>query len=163
MAVIVLYGLSLMKAGAQNGSGSYDYIVSTIQMLNQSAIGDYEELTKIARETPHRLADVGWLQEKSREMNMSGGYLIVRLGDEIICNGASDENDIDVERLPDFGDNEQAKQAAVFLEGNNPALIRQIDFVLEDGTKGTLFLVSTSKSILPEVKRVLGISLCRLF
>ena len=79
----------------------------------------------------------------------------MRVGDEIICNGDSSKTDIDVDRLPDFGDNEQAEQAAVFLEGSNPALVRQVDFVLEDGTQGTLFLVNTAKSILPEVRRVL--------
>ena len=156
VAFAVLYGLSLLKTNVQNGFGNnYDYIVSTIQMLNQSAASDYRELSEIAGENPERLTDLEWLEERNQRMEESGGYLIVRVGDEIICNGASDENDIDVSRLPDYGDNEQAKQSAIFLEGTNPALIRQIDFELSEGTQGTLFLVSTSKSILPEVKRVL--------
>ena len=155
VAGIVLYGLSLLQDRANAQANGYDFIISSIQILNQSTASQYQELSRVAEDNPELLTDIEWLEGENRQLQANGAYLIVRVGDEIICNGDSSKTDIDVDRLPDFGDNEQAKQAAVFLEGSNPALVRQVDFVLEDGTKGTLFLVNTAKSILPEVRRVL--------
>ena len=155
VAGIVLYGLSLLQDRANAQANGYDFIISSIQILNQSTASQYQELSRVAEDNPELLTDIEWLEGENRQLQANGAYLIVRVGDEIICNGDSSKTDIDVDRLPDFGDNEQAKQAAVFLEGRNPALVRQVDFVLEDGTQGTLFLVNTAKSILPEVRRVL--------
>ena len=155
VAGIVLYGLSLLQDRANEQVNGYDFIISSIQMLNRSTASQYQELSRVAEDDPELLTDIEWLEEENRQLQTNGAYLIVRIKDEIICNGASSKNDIDLERLPDFGDNEQAEQAAVFLEGSNPALVRQVDFVLEDGTQGTLFLVNTAKSILPEARRIL--------
>ena len=155
VAGIVLYGLSLLQDRANAQANGYDFIISSIQILNQSTASQYQELSRVAEDNPELLTDIEWLEGENRQLQANGAYLIVRVGDEIICNGDSSKTDIDVDRLPDFGDNEQAEQAAVFLEGSNPALVRQVDFVLEDGTQGTLFLVNTAKSILPEVRRVL--------
>ncbi|MFQ7263850.1 MAG: sensor histidine kinase [Lachnospiraceae bacterium] len=155
VAGIVLYGLSLLQDRANAQANGYDFIISSIQILNQSTASQYQELSRVAEDNPELLTDIDWLEGENRQLQANGAYLIVRVGDEIICNGDSSKTDIDVDRLPDFGDNEQAEQAAVFLEGSNPALVRQVDFVLEDGTQGTLFLVNTAKSILPEVRRVL--------
>ena len=155
VAGIVLYGLSLLQDRANAQANGYDFIISSIQILNQSTASQYQELSRVAEDNPELLTDIEWLEGENRQLQANGAYLIVRVGDEIICNGDSSKTDIDVDRLPDFGDNEQAKQAAVFLEGSNPALVRQVDFVLEDGTQGALFLVNTAKSILPEVRRVL--------
>ena len=155
VAGIVLYGLSLMKDRADEQANGYDFIISSIQMLNQSTASQYRELSRVAEYDPELLTDVEWLEEENRQLQANGAYLIVRVGEEIICNGASSKNDIDLDRLPDFGDNAQAEQAAVFLEGSNPALVRQVDFVLEDGSQGTLFLVNTAQSILLEARRML--------
>ena len=148
VAGIVLYGLSLLQDRANAQANGYDFIISSIQILNQSTASQYQELSRVAEDNPELLTDIDWLEGENRQLQANGAYLIVRVGDEIICNGDSSKTDIDVDRLPDFGDNEQAEQAAVFLEGSNPALVRQVDFVLEDGTQGTLFLVNTAKSIL---------------
>ena len=134
VAFAVLYGLSLLKTNVQNGFGNnYDYIVSTIQMLNQSAASDYRELSEIAGENPERLTDLEWLEERNQRMEESGGYLIVRVGDEIICNGASDENDIDVSRLPDYGDNEQAHLARKSLERRDRVIERDVEVAMARG------------------------------
>ena len=48
VAGIVLYGLSLMKDRADEQANGYDFIISSIQMLNQSTASQYQELSRVA-------------------------------------------------------------------------------------------------------------------
>ena len=156
VAWILLYGATLLKQNAADAFQNFDYLTSSLPMLSKSTEEEYADLCRLGEEDPAIFLDEEWLEEKNAQLKEQGAYLIARRGDEIILNGdAGGEAEISPDKLPDYGDNDQTYQTAVYLEGIEPALLRQIDFTLTDGTKGTLFLVTTSRSILPEVKRLI--------
>ena len=48
VAGIVLYGLSLLQDRANEQVNGYDFIISSIQMLNLSTASQYQELSRVA-------------------------------------------------------------------------------------------------------------------
>ena len=81
VAGIVLYGLSLLQDRANAQANGYDFIISSIQILNQSTASQYQELSRVAEDNPELLTDIDWLEGENRQLQANGAYLIVRVGD----------------------------------------------------------------------------------
>ena len=58
VAGIVLYGLSLLQDRANAQANGYDFIISSIQILNQSTASQYQELSRVAEDNPELLTDI---------------------------------------------------------------------------------------------------------
>ncbi|MBR1391442.1 MAG: HAMP domain-containing histidine kinase [Lachnospiraceae bacterium] len=131
----------------------YQYLMNPIQLLNHYTSEIYEELQEVAETSPERLEDRNYLEEINRQLQERYSFLLVRKGETFIYAGAEDALDV-MEDLPEYQDTQEQVEAGIYLEGQQQILIKQLDFTCADGSAGTVFLISRSKDVIPELKEV---------
>lgn len=152
------FGQFQMRAMRQiyNVDGNaYDYLVDSFRAISRFTKSDYETVEKVAEETPEKLKDISYLDEINRELEEKYSYLIVRKEEELIYNGNSQNESAIEEKLPKYNDAPtQNAQSGFYLEGEEQALVKQIDFKFTDGSRGSVFLVTVMERILPEIRGI---------
>ena len=159
VATIWGFGQYQMKAVRQiyNIDGNaYDYFVNSFKVLSHFTKSDYEQLQDVAKDEPEKLEDKLYLDGANQRLAEKYSYLIVRKGQDLLYNGDNGSNTILEGDLPEY-DNDAIQSAAsgFYIEGEEQALIKQIDFTFRDGGDGSVFIVTSMKRILPDIKGVL--------
>lgn len=132
----------------------YSYLMNSVQLLNRYTIKDYSNLTEIAENYPDRLLDREYLERLNQELQKKYSYLIVRRGEEIIYSG-NEHSLLDADRLPEYGENAWNYNSAVFMDGAEQVLVKQVDFLFPGKEAGSAFIVTGTYELLPEMKRLL--------
>lgn len=152
------FGRYQMKAIRQiyNVDGNaYDYFINSFKVLSHFTQSDYEELQRVTRETPEQMEDVSYLKKVNKKLEKKYSYLIIRREEELIYEGDSERN-LPEECLPEYGsDAVQNASSGFYIEGEEQALVKQIDFQFQGGDKGSAFIVTAMDQMLPEAKRIL--------
>ncbi len=130
---------------------------SSMLQVNQYTLKDYEELLTIAADNPETLADEAYLTEKNEELKKKSSFLLFRKGDALLFQG----DDEGKERLsvmewlnilPVYGSSLAGKRDGYFYSNQANALIKQVDFQLGNKEEASLFLVTSSASVMPQVR-----------
>ena len=155
---------------------------NSVLVMNQYTRSDYEEMAELAKTEPGTLVSEAYLKGKNQELIEKRSFLIVRKGDEIIFNGDvyvqeaqetgaqsnGDKQDADAvlpmtdeewnSVLPayGYGGGETGADGGYYLSGETQSLLKQIDFVTPDGQEASAFIVTSSSSVLPEVKQLIA-------
>lgn len=160
LAGVVLFGFQhfqlreIEKTYGMDTNNNYAYLTNSIQLLNRYTKEICSNLVKISQEKPEKLEDWTYLQTVNESLEDKYSYLIVRKDKQLIFDGA-DVNGISEESLPDYGSGDSDPEPVCFLDGDTQALVKQIDFVYDDNAKGSLFVVTTTKSLIPEMKELI--------
>lgn len=134
--------------------GDYTYLTNSLQLLSRYTTGVCTDLVGVCKDNPQRLSDRDYLEAVNQELKDKYSYLIVRKDDSLVFKGAG-ENSVTEENLPDYGDGEADADSGFFLDGDMKVLVKQIDFVYSDGAEGSLFVVTETHSLIPEMKELL--------
>ncbi len=158
LAGCLLYGFRMLQAKSINNmygvDGDYEYLANSLQMLSRYTTEEYKEMEATVQNNPDTLLDQDKLVAENDKLKTKCSYLMIRKADSIIYNGADEDNEVAEQALPDYGDNENMDNVVVYVDGDTPALLRQIDFSFSDGDQGSIFIVTTAKSVVPEVKKM---------
>ena len=139
---------------AYNMDGNaYDYLTNSIKVLSHFTKADYEALQKVAKEEPEKLENQEYLDEVNRELAEKYSYLIIRKGDNLIY-GADVNTDVS-KKLPEYAKESAEGGAGVYVEGEDQVILKQIDFTYPDNSEGTIFIVTSMKQLVPEVKKMM--------
>ena len=158
LAIVVLMGFQKYQFKAIETTygleaGSYRDLVNPLQLLNRYTKKNYEILLEKVTKDPDQFLDPVFLESMNEELQHKYSYLIVRREDEIIYTGQDiDWNEDD---LPGYGEDEPDPVSGTYVDGDDRMLIKQIDFTFSDGGKGSVFIVTVSNEILPEVQSLL--------
>ena len=110
----------------------------------------------MAKETPEKFEQQEYLNQVNAELEKRYSYLIVRRGEELIYEGNKTANQELRENLPEYdSDVLQSAGSGFYLEGEEQALIKQIDVAFADGSRGSVFIITSLEQLLPDVKGVL--------
>ncbi|NLJ90162.1 MAG: HAMP domain-containing histidine kinase [Clostridiales bacterium] len=160
----ILFGISgisiikYQKNSIQKEYGSnvdiYDILVNPLQILNKFTRGTYNNISTIANESPKTLEDIGFIEKLNREVSMRFSFIILRKDNEIIYNGSSDKANIE-KYLPEFGDFTTDVEGGFYIDTNNPFLLKQKDFYFEDGSLGSIFIITDVRNIIPQIRHSL--------
>ncbi|MCM1256892.1 MAG: HAMP domain-containing histidine kinase [Roseburia sp.] len=132
----------------------YSYLMNSVQLLNRYTIKDYSNLVEIAGNYPDRLLDEEYLDRLNQELKKKYSYLIIRRENVIMFNG-NEHSMLDYRVLPGYGENEWNYNSAVFMDGEEQVLVKQVDFLFSDGEEGSAFIITGTYELLPEMKRLL--------
>ncbi len=150
------YQMRAMRQIYDTDGNAYDYFVNSFEALSHFTKSTYEKLQKVARETPEKLEQQEYLNQVNAELEKRYSYLIVRRGEELIYEGNGTANQELKENLPEYdSDVLQSAGSGFYLEGEEQALIKQIDVAFADGGRGSVFIITSLEQILPDVKGVL--------
>lgn len=158
-AVFVMIGFqkSHMKTIEQTygiESENYNYLMNSVQLLNRYTKKNYEHLLKKSTENPDIFLDRAYLESVNQELSEKYSYLIVRKEDKLIYTGEKIES-LKAEDLPDYEENKPNAIAGTYVDGDEQVLIKQIDFTYTDGERGSVFIVTSSHELLPEIQSLI--------
>lgn len=134
--------------------GDYDYLTNSVQLLNRMTKGICEELKTTAQENPAKLEDETYLEQVNEELAAKYSYLIVRRENHNIYVGVTDNAAIP-SNLPSYEDSNMNSESGFFMDGEKQELIKQIDFTFLDDSNGTIFVVTDTRNILPEMQQLM--------
>ncbi|MCI8483349.1 MAG: HAMP domain-containing histidine kinase [Lachnospiraceae bacterium] len=152
------FGQYQMKAIRQiyNMDGNaYEYFINSFKVLSHFTKSDYESLQKVAEKKPEKLEDPVYLEKINKDLEEKYSYLILRRGDRVVYEGNSQKREFPEENLPEYdSDAIQNAGSGFYIEGEDQALIKQIDFLFPNQDQGSLFIVTAMNQVLPEIKGV---------
>lgn len=131
----------------------YSYLMNSVQLLNRYTVKDYSSLTDIAENFPDRFLDEDYRARLNLDLQKKYSYLIVRKDDKVIYNG-NESSLLEDGSLPDHGENDWNYNSAVYMDGKEQVLIKQVDFLFSDGGEGSAFIVTNAYELMPEMKRL---------
>lgn len=135
---------------------AYDYFVNSFKVLSHFTKSSYEKLQNTAKESPQKLEDRKYLDEVNKELDRKYSYLIVRRGEELVYEGNEITEHSLRENLPEYdSDVLQSAGSGFYLEGEEQALIKQIDFQFPNNDKGSIFIITSMQRLLPDIKGIL--------
>ncbi len=143
---------------AQTGYGLFS---NSLQVMNSYTETDYTEISDLAQTDPALLESEAYLVEENDALLEKSSFLLFRRGDELVFNGYEGESAVTdeqwLESLPAYGEGGRgtASNAGYFIGGETQSLAKQVDFVCTDGEQGSIFIVTSSESILPEIRQML--------
>ena len=114
----------------------------------------YQELELETEEDPGRFEDGEYLEDINSRLKQRASYLIVRRDKEFVF---VDEN-VDAAlllQLPLYGNEEINASSGTYIDSNEQALVKQIDFVYRDKAEGSLFIVTRLEETVPEIKNLM--------
>ena len=159
LATLVLFSMQhiQMRAIEQTygveGDG-YSYFSNSVQLLSRFTREIYREVYKVADNQPEKLEDGAYLEKINQQLEEKASYLIVRKGQELVYIGKSAGTSLLTE-LPEYGSADGNADSGTYMDGEEQALVKQIDFVYPDGAKGSIFIVTRLEEMVPELKSLL--------
>ena len=152
--------------GLEKEEGSI-FFMNSVQVLNRYTKADFEEFQKLARTNADKLENVSYLKEKNEKLKEKETFLVVSKGNQIIYNGdegssAYTEQEL-AKMLPDYSDKSNGKEeSGYYLDDAMQLIVKQVNFEDSAGVKGSLYLLTDTDSILPEMRQLIldmGISI----
>ena len=108
----------------------------------------------MADNQPEKLEDGAYLEKINQQLEEKASYLIVRKGQELVYIGKSAGTSLLTE-LPEYGSADGNADSGTYMDGEEQALVKQIDFVYPDSAKGSIFIVTRLEEMVPELKSLL--------
>ena len=129
-------------------------LTNSVQLLDQSTVVDFEKLCVMAETHPEQFSDKNVLEDINGKLGEKESYLVVRKADEIFYNGSTG-NEAITDRLPEYGVTDSESGIGTFVDSKKQVLIKQVDFLYADGSKGSAFIITSTRGVVPEVKKLL--------
>lgn len=159
LMLLVVYGFwnfqvkAIEQSYGLKESASYS-LTNSVQLLNRYTAGDYEKMQTTSKNAPDSFEEAAYQNDLNAQLDEKCSYLIVRKGNKIIYNGGRDNQDV-LDFLPDYGTTEADSQTGTYIDADDEILVKQVDFQFTDDNKGSAFIITSTKSVVPEVKQLL--------
>ena len=159
LATLVLFGMqhiqirAIEKTYGIDGS-SYSYLSNSVQLLNRFTKDIYKELVSVTEEDPEKIEDNDYLESVNQKLEEKASYLIVRKDMELVYIGENAATSL-LTQLPEYGNADKSADSGTYVDGQEQALVKQIDFSYPDGTKGSIFIVTRLEEMVPEIKNLM--------
>ena len=136
-------GFYMMNQRQDYGLDKWDYLSLADSMENvHTETEEIFELLRVQeREDATKFEDMTYLRNFEKENLSSQAYLLVRKGEEIYYTGNQKGGQQIIDELPKFGSGEDEEENTYYY-GEMEKLVKGIDFYFEDGTPGTLFVIT---------------------
>ena len=147
---------SIQQNYGVEATDAYGWFSNSIQLMSRYTKSDYEELVRISKEDPDELTDLTYLKKLNEKLKQKSSFLIYCEDGNLIYNGYEGKTSISAEQwekqLPSYG-KEQQNGADYYLDGTTQSLLKQIDFQSSAGKKCSIFVITSTESILPEIRK----------
>jgi signal transduction histidine kinase len=133
----------------------YSYISNSMQLLSRFTKEDFEKIFSVAAEHPEQFEDEAYLEQLNDALLEKSSYLLVRKERELVFIG-DDQGVSILTQLPDYGEGEKNANSGTYIDGDDQALLKQVDFLYRDGSEGSIFIVTILRETVPEIKRLVA-------
>ena len=133
----------------------YSYFSNSMQLLSRFTQGSFERIKDTTQRYPEKMEDEAYLRELNAVLETKCSYLVVRKGNKLVYVGRDAGISILME-LPAYGDSSADGNTGIYIDGEEQALIKQIDFAYQDGSEGSAFIITILEETVPEIKNLMA-------
>lgn len=133
-------------------SNTIQVITNPIQLLNRVTRGVYNEIKLCALKEPQKLEDMDYVRKLNAELVGKYSFIVLRKGEDVLYTGDRVKLNKISEDLPKFADYTISTDGGIYLGGQYPCLIKQQDFYFQDGTEGSIFVVTDVNKLIPQLE-----------
>lgn len=152
VGVITSYQVNSVQENYGVDTNAVKIVRNPIQIFNRSTRGVYNEIKLAAERNPEKLVDEASLEEWNQRLSTKFSFLIVRKGDDYIyCGDLQQAAKIET-KLPEFGNYNTEVDGGIYIGGDCSFLLKQQDFYCEDGSEGSVFVITDVNIIMPQMK-----------
>lgn len=144
---------AIEKAYGLKGIGNAAF-TNSVRLLDQMTDDVLEELQETAKNNPEAFTNDEFLNQMNDKLKEKHSFLVVRKGENATYLG-DDIRVSDLEALPDYGETDQETNVGVHLDSHIEVLFKQVDFRFTDGKEGSAFIITSTRSAVPEVKHLM--------
>ena len=161
LAMVAAFGFQniQMRAIAQtyNLEDNYqltDSFTNSLHFLNSLTADDYDRLSDLSKTDPDQLTRESFWEEMQESLSEKGSYLVVYEDGQLVYNGGED-NEEQLKTLTESRIGVTTSDISGYLESGGDVLIKHVDFASSEGVLGNIYILTTTKSIVPEVRRMM--------
>lgn len=125
-------------------SASYTYTIENYSQMTEEVLEKVKE--QIATQ-PEKLEDKNYLDEITADLKNKSSYIIVRKDNEIYYAGNHTFAKRIFSILPEYG-NEMPNAETGYYYNDMKKLVKEVDFLFTDGSKGSFFIVTSVGSLI---------------
>lgn len=156
LMVFVNYELRSMKQQYEMNVVSYESLSDNRNWLHQMTRTIYNEVEKVSKNTPEKMESVDFFEKINHELGKNDGFLVVRKENQIIYPKDCEENRIQQNELPVYGDRLANTGIGTYIGVSSQLYIKQIDFHFPDKKEGSAFLIVPANLLVPQLRSLLG-------
>lgn len=129
--------------------------ITPLQTLSKITNSIYEEMSSAAVETPDKFNNYEYLSTWAEKLSDRLSGLVVRRNDDIIYHSSSVDKDKISKILPGYMDADDNSEFGVYYGDDYQCLIKQIDFSDSYNNRFSVFIITASAQLIPQVKVLL--------
>lgn len=131
----------------------YEALTSSPQILSRLTTDVYVELIDKSKKDPGSLLEPSYQDKINSTLRNYSSYLIVRRENTLIFEGDSKRSKTIEPYLPAYGSNTGNMNGSDYVVSEK-SLVRSVDFIFDDGTSGTAFIVTDVTELIPQLKEL---------
>lgn len=155
IAVVGIFKLQAASVYQRYNVDSETFLVNFYSpVVTMSSITEniYNEIKEVSENAPEQFSDVVFLRQLDAELAEKLSNLIVRRNGQLIyVSSAVDEKELS-EILPDYDINDNISDVGTYKGGDVQSLIKQVDFMDQDGNKYSVSIITSLNQVIPQVK-----------
>lgn len=134
---------------------TYEMLSNNALMLDILTSREYTELSGKVENNPRELENTSYLEKINAKLLKDSSFLAVRKDDGIFFNGSDRVEDHELlETLPAYGNTGIEENGGIYLHSDQKELVKQLDFTFEDGSDGSVFIVTRVDQIFPQMRKM---------
>lgn len=126
-------------------------ITNPLRILNRVTRDVYNGIKLCVIREPEKLEDLEYLQQINEELQEKYSYLVLRKDHEIYYAGEEDAQRV-FGILPEFGNYSTDMDGGIYIGDKKPVLVKQQDFYFQDGSEGSIFIVTNVNVLMPQLR-----------
>ena len=162
-------GSAIMKYQVSTLQKSYDVETDTVQMfinpmqiLSRFTKSVWNSVGLQAQQNPNKFKEKDYLDHLNTQLTSKSSYLVVRKNDSYIYIGNEKKFESLKQNMPDFDLTACRIEDGYFIGGDNPALVKQRDFYFDKAQEGSIFVITPSDVLVPQIQSFLFQIACSL-
>lgn len=161
-AILGLYRIqtkAIQKNYGLEASDTQGVLSNSLQLMSRYTKTEYDEICKQAKADPEKLESVSYLAKVNTKLQEKSSYLIFCKNGILVYNGYHGDSSISDEQwekqLPSYGEGDSSTGAAYYVDNDAQSLLKQVDFESSRGDQCSVYIITSSESIQPEIKKLM--------
>ena len=124
----------------------YESLTEDYRQYSGMLESTYDEIRQDLEKDPSIIEDPGYLQSLSERVSESHSYIIVRKGQDLYYTGNEAAAAGDFPILPSYSHAQNNDGTSYYID-SMAKIVKQLDFVFEDGSEGSVFIITRVVSL----------------
>ncbi len=134
-------------------NASYENLANPMEVYSSLTTGVYNEIETVTENQPELLLRTEYLDEMNRVLQKKQSYLAVRIGNELIYVGDKEKYaKLEKIGLPNYGIDQYKSETGMYIGSEEPALVKQLDYVLDGDVNCSAFIITDVSHGIPELE-----------